>query len=159
MSRAKRAQRARQARKEERSLRGEWAVDTSVPEHGDAHWALADPGGRIAASGRVAVRRTPAPDSTHAEASGVLNALLTVPEGAQLLTDALEVARAVASRKRRAEIGGRAGEIADRAAERGVRLRWTRRTNALLRTAHRAATSRARCATRHKAKRDSEATC
>ena len=144
VSRAKRARRARQARKAGRSLHREWAVDTAIPEHGDAHWALADPRGRIAAAGRVAVQRTPAPDSTHAEASGILNALEAVPEGAKLLTDALSVARAVASQTRRAEISGRAGEIADRAAARGVRLRWARRTNALLRAAHRAATANAK---------------
>lgn len=144
MNRAKRARRLRQARKAGRSLRGEWAVDTAVPDTGKGHWALVDPRGRIARTGTVEVKRSPHRDSAHAEASAVLEALASMPQGATLLTDALAVAQALRSRNRRGEIDGRIGQIADRAEQRGVKIRWARRSNSLIAVAHRAGAAKAR---------------
>ena len=115
---------------------GDHAVDTAVGG-GRAAWALAGPDG-VVATGEVALRQRPRDDSTAAEAAGIAAACAHVPRGARLATDALGIVKAVRGR-RPGEAGGTAGEAAAACRAAGVELVWRRRTDALVRTAHRAA--------------------
>ncbi len=122
-----------------------WAVDSCVlPDSPWAVWALVGPDGAPAARGRVAIIRRPAVDSARAEAEGVRDSLAHVPEGMTLLTDSKAVRDALRAPGRRRWIDGVAGEIEDRAAARAITVVWRRRSQPMLRLAHRAARAQAR---------------
>ena len=116
-----------------------WAVDAHVGPDGVAGWALVDRAGAAQAGGTVDLVQRPANDSAQAEASAILQALRHVPRGETLLTDAHYVASEMRNPKARGQISGRIGEIQDRARERGIKIRWARRTHRQIRAAHRAA--------------------
>lgn len=120
-----------------RTRAGDYAVDTAV-RTGAGAWALVGPDGTEVASGPVAVRSAPRDDATGAEAAGIAAACAHVPEGGRLATDALSVVRSVRGRHA-AHAGGRVGEAAQAAGERGIELRWARRSDPKMRKAHAAA--------------------
>ena len=81
----------------------------------------------------------PAPDTTGAEADGILAALEHMPRDTILLTDAAAVTRAWGKRGRRGQVSGKVGQVDDVAAARKVQVRWRRRSDERIRAAHRAA--------------------
>ena len=117
-----------------------WWVDASPRNDGTTQWALIGPTLELERTGTVPTLNKPHVDSTFGEASAVLEALMHVPENATLFTDSLSLVRSVRNPKGRHHIGGRAGEVADRARTRSVRLAWARRTRPGMLNAHRAAT-------------------
>ena len=117
-----------------------WWVDASPRDDGTTQWALIGPTLGLERTGTVPTLNKPHVDSTFGEASAVLEALMHVPENATLFTDSLSLVRSVKNPKGRHHVGGRAGEVADRAQARSVRLAWARRTTAGMRNAHRGAT-------------------
>ena len=120
-----------------RSVRGgDYVVDTTV-EGGRAWWALVAPDGSVS-SGTAEIRESPSPDSTGAEAAGILGAVGKVPRGGRLVTDALQLVRAVRG-GRAGEVHGAAGEIMAALRAREVTLVWARRSHRRVRAAHRAA--------------------